>query len=73
LKEDPVVYGITSNINTHNLFKIAFHEFQNIWNDVKSAPSLRTKLGYMLMAPGWSHDGRSKTSDQLREEEGISS
>jgi sterol desaturase/sphingolipid hydroxylase (fatty acid hydroxylase superfamily) len=73
LKEDPVVYGITSNINTHNLFKIAFHEFQNIWNDVKSAPSIRTKLGYMLMAPGWSHDGRSKTSNQLREEEGISS
>ncbi|MGB1319204.1 MAG: sterol desaturase family protein, partial [Flavobacteriales bacterium] len=59
---DPVVYGITSNIKTYNLFKIAFHEFHNIWKDVKSAPSLKTKLGYIFMAPGWSHDGRSKTS-----------
>ena len=71
-KADPVIYGITSNIKTYNLFKIAFHEFHNIWKDVKSAPSLKTKLGYIFMAPGWSHDGRSKTSDQLRAEEGIS-
>jgi sterol desaturase/sphingolipid hydroxylase (fatty acid hydroxylase superfamily) len=68
---DPVVFGITSNIHTHNLFKIAFHEFQSIWKDIKSAPNLKTKLGYIFMPPGWSHDGRSKTSDQLRTEEGI--
>ena len=70
-ESDPVVYGITSNIHTYNLFKIAFHEFQNIWKDVKDAPDLQTKLKYMFMPPGWSHDGRSKTSDQLREEQGI--
>ena len=73
LDEDPVVFGITSNIHTYNLFKIAFHEFQSIWEDVKTAPNLKTKLGYIFMAPGWSHDGSRKTSDQLREEEGISS
>ena len=70
-ESDPVVFGITSNIHTYNLFKIAFHEFQNIWKDVKSGPNLKTKLGYIFMPPGWSHDGRSKTSDQLREEQGI--
>ena len=68
---DPVVFGITSNIHTYNLFKIAFHEFQSICKDVKSAPNLKNKLGYIFMPPGWSHDGRSKTSDQLRTEEGI--
>lgn len=71
LDEVPVVYGITTNIHTYNLFKIAFHEFGNIWKDVKSAPNLRTKLGYVFMPPGWSHDGRSKTSGQLRKEQGI--
>ena len=72
LDEDPVVFGITSNIHTYNLFKIAFHEFQSIWEDVKTAPNLKTKLGYIFMAPGWSHDGSRKTSDQLRQEEGLS-
>ncbi len=70
-ESDPVVYGITSNIHTYNLFKIAFHEFANIWRDVKSAPDLKTSLGYIFAPPGWSHDGRSKTSDQLRKEQGI--
>jgi sterol desaturase/sphingolipid hydroxylase (fatty acid hydroxylase superfamily) len=68
---DPVVYGLTTNIHTHNLFTIAFHEFRNIWSDVRTAPNLKTKLGYIFMPPGWSHDGRSKTSDQMRTEEGI--
>ena len=71
LPEDPVVYGITSNIHTYNLFKIAFHEFQNIKKDVSEAPDLKSKLAYVFAPPGWSHDGRSKTSDQLRNEQGI--
>ncbi|MCF8256344.1 MAG: sterol desaturase family protein [Flavobacteriales bacterium] len=64
-------YGLTSNINTYNLFKIAFHEFGNIWKDVKRAPSLGDKLRYLVMPPGWSHDGSTLTSDQLREKEGL--
>jgi sterol desaturase/sphingolipid hydroxylase (fatty acid hydroxylase superfamily) len=71
LDEDPVVYGITANIHTYNLFKIAFHEFQSIAKDVKEAPDLKSKIAYIFAPPGWSHDGRSKTSDQLREEQGI--
>ena len=69
---DPVVYGLTTNIHTYNLLKIAFHEFQNIWKDVKHAPDLEAKLGYIFMPPGWSHDGKTKTSDQLRQEQGVS-
>lgn len=72
LDEDPVIYGITSNIHTYNLFKIAFHEFANIWRDVNDAPDLKSKLAYIFAPPGWSHDGRSKTSDQMRAEQGIS-
>lgn len=71
LDEDPAIYGITSNIHTYNLFKIAFHEYQNILKDVRDAPDLKSKLAYMFAPPGWSHDGRSKTSDQLRAEQGL--
>lgn len=71
LNEDPPVFGITSNIHTYNLFKIAFHEFGSIIKDVYEAPTLKSKLAYIFAPPGWSHDGSRKTSDQMRAESGI--
>jgi len=68
LEDEPVVYGITSNIHTYNLFKIAFHEFANILRDLGKSTSFTNKLKYVFMPPGWSHDGSTKTSDELREE-----
>lgn len=68
LEEVPVVYGITSNIHTYNLFKIAFHEFGNIFKDLGKSTSLMDKLKYIFMPPGWSHDGSTKTADELRSE-----
>lgn len=66
LEEVPVVYGITSNIHTYNLFKIAFHEFGNIFKDLGKSSSFVDKLKYIFMPPGWSHDGSTKTADELR-------
>lgn len=66
LDEEPVVYGITSNIHTYNLFKIAFHEFANIFKDLGKSSSIMDKLKYVFMPPGWSHDGSTKTADELR-------
>ena len=51
----------TNNPITHNLF-----EFQEIWRDVKKAPTLKAKLMYIFGPPGWSHDGSSMTSRQLQ-------
>lgn len=64
--EEKPIFGITRNINTHNPLKIATHEFADLWKDVKNAPSLFAKLGYLFMPPGWSHDGSSLTSRQLQ-------
>lgn len=60
-------YGLLSNIETYNPFKIAMHEWIALWRDV-SAPglSLRQRLGYVFGPPGWSHDGRKLTVKQLR-------
>ena len=66
LDDDKPVYGITENIKTYNLFKIASHEFAAIFKDVKRASKFSDKLKYMLKPPGWSHDGDLKTSDHLR-------
>ena len=62
----PVVYGLTKDIKSFNVITIGFHEWAAIIRDVRRAPTLRAKLGYMFAAPGWSHDGTSKTARQLQ-------
>jgi sterol desaturase/sphingolipid hydroxylase (fatty acid hydroxylase superfamily) len=48
-----VRYGLTTNIETFNPVKVAFHEYDAIWRDVRRAGRLRDRLGYLLGAPGW--------------------
>jgi sterol desaturase/sphingolipid hydroxylase (fatty acid hydroxylase superfamily) len=69
-KESPV-FGITSNINSYNLLTISTHAFVDLWKDVKRSPDFKTKFKYIYMPPGWTHDGQSKTSEQLKKEMGI--
>jgi sterol desaturase/sphingolipid hydroxylase (fatty acid hydroxylase superfamily) len=63
-----VVYGLTKDIHTFNLLRIGFHELGAIASDVKRAPTLRAKLGYIFAPPGWSHDGSTLTAGQLHEQ-----
>ncbi|MDO9000737.1 MAG: sterol desaturase family protein [Bacteroidota bacterium] len=65
---DPVVYGLTENIKTYNPFTMVFHEWKNIFIDLKKKSSFKDKLMYVFGPPGWSHDGSKKTSSQLRTE-----
>lgn len=67
-KEHPVKYGLTTNINTYNPITMVFHEWKNIFNDLKKPTSFKNKLKYIFGPPGWSHDGSTKTSAQLRAE-----
>jgi len=69
IKEDPnepIIYGITTNINTYNPLKIASHEFINLGKDIYKAPTFFNKLKYILLPPGWSHDESSMTADEMR-------
>lgn len=66
LDEEPVVYGITTNIESYNVFYIASHEYISLWKDVKRAPAFTDKLKYIFYPPGWSHDGENLTSKYLQ-------
>jgi sterol desaturase/sphingolipid hydroxylase (fatty acid hydroxylase superfamily) len=71
VKEDEnekVIYGLTDNIKTHHPVKMVFHEWRNIFKDLRKPSSLKAKFMYVFGAPGWSHDGSKKTVRQLREE-----
>jgi sterol desaturase/sphingolipid hydroxylase (fatty acid hydroxylase superfamily) len=65
---EPVKYGITTNVQSYNPIKVIFHEWFNIARDVRKAPTLRDKFNYVFAPPGWSHDGSTLTSSQLRAE-----
>lgn len=62
LREDePVVYGITREVNSRSWLDVQFSEMRALWADLSAAPGLRNKLGYLFMPPGWSHCGEHKT------------
>ncbi|AUD01580.1 sterol desaturase family protein [Spirosoma pollinicola] len=69
LEKERPTYGLTTNINSHNPVRIAFHEWVSIGQDIRRAPSVRAALGYIFGPPGWSHDGSRKTTKQLREKQ----
>jgi sterol desaturase/sphingolipid hydroxylase (fatty acid hydroxylase superfamily) len=51
-EDEKVIYGITTNIeNKANPFHINFHEYKDMWNDVKKAPTFRKKLFYIFGSP----------------------
>jgi sterol desaturase/sphingolipid hydroxylase (fatty acid hydroxylase superfamily) len=64
--DDPVVYGLTKNIDSDNIAWVAVHEYVAIGRDVKRAGNWRDRLRYVFLAPGWSHDGPDKRADVLR-------
>ncbi len=65
-RSEPVVYGITKNIETHAVLEVAFNEYKNMWSDIKRAKNWRHKLNYLILPPGWSHDGVDLRSSTLR-------
>ncbi|HEU5061305.1 MAG TPA: sterol desaturase family protein [Kofleriaceae bacterium] len=65
-EREPVDYGLTKNLDSHNPIRIAFHDWQALARDLVRAPDLRARLGYLLAPPGWSHDGATATARQLR-------
>lgn len=69
LESHPITYGLTKPIeNDINPVNVIFHEWKKIGNDLKRKIPFKSKLKYLLMPPGWSHDGSSKTANQLRKE-----
>ena len=66
--DEPVIYGLTTNLNSDNPLWVAVHEYVNLWRDVRRADSWRDRWRYLLRAPGWSHDGQDKRANVLRQQ-----
>lgn len=70
--DDPPVYGLTRNVRSFNPLVVLLHEYVALLRDVRRAPGWRQKLGYLIRAPGWSHDGEDRRSRTLRRRLAVS-
>jgi sterol desaturase/sphingolipid hydroxylase (fatty acid hydroxylase superfamily) len=67
IPEEPVRYGLTSPLpNRYHPVNIVLHEWVQIGKDLQKKTSFINKIKYMLMPPGWSHDGSTKTAKEMR-------
>lgn len=55
-EDEPVVYGLTKNINTFNPLRIASHEYADILRDVARSENWSDRLGFAFRGPGWAYD-----------------
>lgn len=62
----PIAYGLYEKRVTQNPADVIFHEWVSIYRDMKRAKGLKNKWLYIAKPPGWSPDGSSMTSKELR-------
>jgi len=65
--DEPVIYGITRDVDTSSFWDVHFGDFVALWRDVRSAPTWRAKLDYLLKPPGWSPNGELDTAAALKQ------
>ncbi|GAB4092011.1 sterol desaturase family protein [Flaviaesturariibacter terrae] len=65
-EEERPTYGLTTNIASFNPFVIALKTWGDLFRRVLGAASWRERVGYLFGAPGWSPDGSTLTTSQLR-------
>ena len=61
-----VEYGITREMDSGNFLDVYFGEIVALFKDVYKAPGLKNNFLYMVMPPGWDHEGDHKTARLIR-------
>ena len=62
-----IEYGITRKMDSGNFWDVYFGELIALIKDVVQAPGILNKLKYIVMPPGWHHEGQHHTAKMVRE------
>jgi sterol desaturase/sphingolipid hydroxylase (fatty acid hydroxylase superfamily) len=62
-EDEPVIYGLTKNINTFNPLRVATHEYADILRDVARSDTWSDRLGFAFRGPGWAYDRHAQRHD----------
>jgi sterol desaturase/sphingolipid hydroxylase (fatty acid hydroxylase superfamily) len=65
-EEERPQYGLTKNIQSYNPAYIAFTTWADLLKKAVTSGSIKNAINYLIQPPGWSHDGSTKTTRQLR-------
>jgi sterol desaturase/sphingolipid hydroxylase (fatty acid hydroxylase superfamily) len=57
---EPVVYGLTKNLDTFNPTRVAGHEHFEMLRDVSRSESWRERLSFVFRGPGWAYRQRAE-------------
>ncbi len=63
---EPVVYGLTTNIESYNLYTVATHEYRDMFREVARSDNWRDRLGFVLRSPGWAYRRREELASADR-------
>ncbi|MDF3028674.1 MAG: fatty acid hydroxylase [Fluviicola sp.] len=63
----PIQYGLYEKQISQNPVNVIFHEWMEIYKDVRKAKGFKNKWLYIAKPPGWSPDGSTMTSKELRD------
>lgn len=65
-EDEKPVYGLTKNVNTFNPAKVAFKTWGELFQQAFKSGSVKNAFRYFINPPGWSHDGSTKTTKEMR-------
>ncbi|MBL0334894.1 MAG: sterol desaturase family protein [Chitinophagaceae bacterium] len=66
----PIRYGLTKPLEKEDPYNLVFHEWKNIGKDLwRKNLTFRQRFLYLFGPPGWSHDGSTQTSTEMRKSE----
>jgi sterol desaturase/sphingolipid hydroxylase (fatty acid hydroxylase superfamily) len=54
-EREPVVYGLTKNLDTFNPARVAGHEHFDMLRDVSRSETWRDRLSFVFRGPGWAY------------------
>lgn len=69
--DDPVVYGLTRNVHSYNLWTVSTHEYGEMFGDVARSTNWRDRLGFVLRGPGWAYARRAELDGGVVVGEGV--
>lgn len=71
LDEEPVVYGLTRNLETWNPITVLSHGYTELLHDLRRTHSWSDRWRMLALPPGWSPDGADKRARTLRARAGF--
>jgi sterol desaturase/sphingolipid hydroxylase (fatty acid hydroxylase superfamily) len=64
-EDEPVAYGLTRNIGTHDPVKVIDHELVDVVRDISASTNWRDRLSFALRGPGWAYARRSQGTPRV--------